>query len=259
MTELWNLFLFHPLLNTLIWFYQLTGNFGWAVVSLTVVLRILLTPFVVPSLKLSKKMTSLKPELDELKVKHKDNKQALATAQAELYKQNGLNPAAGCLPQIVQILILIALYNAFNSVLTTSPAELVAKLNPMLYSFNQLASDFQLSTHFFSWDLIKPDVFHLPGLPFPLPGLLVVLSAAGQFFSSKLMMPAVKKAQKTAEKTSEDLDDIMAGSQQQMLYMFPLMSLFLGYQFPAGLVLYWFIFSVASVVQQLLLTKLLKI
>src|SRR3990170_3665223 len=117
MIELWNLLLFHPLLNALIFLDRLTGNFGWSVILLTVVLRLAMTPLVLPSLRLSKKMQELAPELAKLKEKFKDDKTALMTAQAELYKQHGANPASGCLPQIIQILVLIALFNAFNSVL----------------------------------------------------------------------------------------------------------------------------------------------
>src|SRR3989338_8040037 len=116
MIELWNLLLFHPLLNALIFLDKLTGNFGWSLILLTVVLRLAMTPLVLPSLRLSKKMADLAPELAKLKEVHKDDKQALLKAQTELYKSHGAKPACGCLPQIIQLLVLKALFNAFNSV-----------------------------------------------------------------------------------------------------------------------------------------------
>jgi YidC/Oxa1 family membrane protein insertase len=199
-------------------------------------------------------MQELAPELEKLKQKFKDDKQGLVTAQAELYKQHGLNPASGCLPQVVQIVILIGLYNAFNSVLSYTGTDLVSHLNSFLYTFNQLPKDFVFSTKFFFLDLIKPDLIHIPGLPFALPGIFAILSSVSQFLSSKMMMPEVKKELKVAEKTPQSDDDMLMATQQQMLYIFPFMSLVLAYQFPSGLVIYWLIFSLASMVQQYLIT-----
>jgi membrane protein insertase Oxa1/YidC/SpoIIIJ len=65
-----------------------------------------------------------------------------------------------------------------------------------------------------------------------------------------MMMPAVKKAEAEAKKTEGATDDVMAATQQQMLYMFPLMTIFIGFNFPSGLVLYWFLFSLLSAIQQ---------
>lgn len=253
MIQLWNLLLFHPLLNLLIGLDRYVGNLGWSIVILTVGLRLAMTPLVIPSLRASKKLQELTPEMDKLKVKFKGDKQGLMTAQAALYKEKGLNPAAGCLPQIVQIIVLIALFNAFNSVLRNTSGDLVKKLNPQLYSFNQLPADFKLTTKFFYMDLSKPDLIPVKGLPFNLkglPGVFLLLAAGVQLLSSKMMMPIVKKEEKLAEKTEDSTDDMMLQTQQQMLYMFPLMTIIFGFQFPSGLVIYWFVFSAVSMVQQ---------
>ncbi|KKU55394.1 hypothetical protein A3H89_03895 [Candidatus Amesbacteria bacterium RIFCSPLOWO2_02_FULL_48_11] len=250
MLELWNLLLFHPLINSLIALFRLTGSLGWAIILLTVILRLVMTPLVLPSLRLGKKMQELAPDLSKLKQEFGNDKQKLVAAQAELYKKHGANPAAGCLPQVIQLLVLIALFNAFNSVLKPNGADLVSHLNPILYSFNRLSSDFRLSTRFLYLDLAKPDTFRLPNLSFPLPGLFLLLSAAIQLISSKMMAPVVSAEQKLAKKTPSSSDDAMVEVQQQMLYLFPLMTIFIGFQFPSGLVLYWLVFSVASVFQQ---------
>lgn len=250
MKEIWNLLLFNPLLNLLIWLYQITGNFGWSIVILTIGLRVAMTPLVLPSLRASKKMQDMAPELAALKVKFKDDKTGLMTAQAALYKEKGLNPAAGCLPQVVQILVLIALFSAFNTVLQPKDNTIAENLNPHLYAANKLPEDFAVSTKFFYLDVTKPDVFHVQGIPFPLPGLFLLLSAAVQFLSSKMMLPEAKKQEKLAKATPEATDDIMAQTQSQMMYMFPLMTIIFGFQFPSGLVIYWFVFSAVSMVQQ---------
>ncbi|MDO8488101.1 MAG: YidC/Oxa1 family membrane protein insertase [bacterium] len=250
MAQLWNILLYHPLVNALVFLAKYTGDLGWSIIWLTIGLRLIMTPLVIPSLKSGKKMAELAPELEKLKKEFKDNKQGLVTAQAELYKKHGLNPAAGCLPQIVQIAVLIALFNAFNTVLKPNGTDLVTNLNPLLYSSNQLPQDFALSTKFYNWDLAKPDTFSWPGLPVALPGILLVATAVVQFFSSKMMMPQAKKQEKLAEKTAGTTDDMMAATQQQMLYMFPVMTLIFGYTFPTGLVIYWLVFSLVSSVQQ---------
>ena len=246
MIELWNTALFYPLLNLLIWFYKLTGNFGWSIIMLTVGLRAIMTPMVWNSMKAMKKQQELAPELAKLKVEFKDKKQELMSAQAELYKKNGINPASGCLPQILQIVVLIALFNAFNLVLNSPLSDVISKL----YTFNQLPLGTTLSTWFYGINLLKPDLIYIPGISFGLPGLMVILSAAIQFLSSKMMMPEVQAIKKLAKETEEKSDDIMASSQEQMIYMFPLMTIVFGYQFPAGLVLYWFVFSLVSGIQQ---------
>lgn len=250
MPNIWNLLLLNPFINLLVGLDRFTGNLGWSIIILTVGLRLIMTPLVLPSLRLSKKMQELAPELAKLKEKFKDDKTGLLTAQTALYKEHGANPASGCLPQVIQLVILIALYTAFNTVLKSDGTAVVTHLNTILYSFNQLPSDFNFSTNFAYMNLTKPDVFRIPGLSFPLPGLFLILSAAVQFLSSKMMAPIVNKEKQIANKSPESMDDTMVQMQEQMLYMFPLMTLVIGFNFPSGLVLYWFIFSVISMFQQ---------
>jgi len=246
---MWQTLLYQPLVNALVFLNQLFGNFGVAVITLTIVIRLLLVPLTLPSLKAASKMKAVAPELNKLKKQYAHDKQKLAKAQMELYKKHGVNPAAGCLPQIIQIVILIALYQAFNQVLNTN-GETIAKLNEVLYSFLKLPADVVINTRFWYLDLNKPDVFKLPGASFSLPGLFLTLAALGQMLSSKMMQPAVKAAQKQAKKTIDKQDDMATAMQSQMLYLFPLMTIVIGYRFPSGLVLYWLVFSVSTAAQQ---------
>ena len=252
--NIFNIILINPLINILVYLVQLTGNLGWAIILLTIGLRVLLTPLILPGLKISKKMAELAPELAKLKEKYKEDKQGLVLAQTQLYKDHGVNPAAGCLPQIIQLVILIALFNALNILLKTSSSDLVSVLNPHLYSFNKLSADFALSSNFAYLNLLKPDTFSVPGLPFPLPGVFLLLSAAAQFLSAKMMSPLINKEKKIAEKTAPEADDAMAAAQQQMIILFPLMTIFVGFQFPSGLVLYWLVFSLMAMIQQYTVT-----
>jgi YidC/Oxa1 family membrane protein insertase len=255
MGNIWFLLLYQPLVNALIFLYHLLGgNLGLAIIGLTGILRLLLIPLTAPSLKATKKIQELAPEIEKLKIKHKGDRQALAQAQMDLYKQHGANPAAGCLPQIVQILVLIALFNAFSQILHTN-GETLAKLNETLYASQRLPEGSVLNTQFLGIDLGKPDIFKLPQLPFPLPGILVILASITQFISSKMMLPQAKKATKEAQKTPQESDDMAAAMQTQMLYMFPAMTLIIGISFPAGVALYWFVFSLFSMIQQYFINK----
>jgi YidC/Oxa1 family membrane protein insertase len=258
--NIWQTLLYQPLLNALILFYNLLGqNLGLAIIGLTLAIRFLLTPLTKPSLEASQKMRKLSPELEKLKKKHKGDKQALAQAQLELYRKHGVNPGAGCLPQIVQIIILIALFQAFNQTLAGN-GNVVQKLNEFLYAPLSLASDHSININFLYLKLTEPDLIKIPFslnlLGFTLdkiPGLFLISAALTQFLSSKLMLPEAKKAEKAAKKTKGQEDDMAAMMQKQMLFLMPLMTLVIGFSFASGLVLYWLTFSSFMLVQQLLL------
>ena len=238
---MWQQFLYHPILNLLVFFYQiLFQNLGLAILAMTVVLRAALIPLTLPTLKAAQKQKDLAPELEKLKKKHKDNKEKLAKAQMELYRQHGVNPAAGCLPQILQLIILIALYQAFIQVLSND-GQAVLKLNEILYfDFLKLDPARTINASFGPWTLSQPDRF------FVLP----ILAGLSQLLLSKMMRPAVVKGSKEAKKTPDKSDDLMYTMQEQMLYMMPLMTIFIGWRLPSGLVLYWLATTVFSLVQQ---------
>ncbi|PIS14207.1 hypothetical protein COT65_00200 [Candidatus Shapirobacteria bacterium CG09_land_8_20_14_0_10_47_13] len=251
MTELWNVLLYQPFVNLLMLLYQLLfHNFGLAIIVLTVALRTVLIPLTLPSMKSAEKMRQLAPELERLKKKYGSDKQAFAKAQMDFYRQQGINPAAGCLPQIVQLVILIALYQAFIQVLNPNAQEVVRKLNTLLYQPLKLAEDTVINTQFLWLNLAKPDVIKVAGLGFPLPGLFLIAAALIQLISSKMMMPVLAAVQKDAAQTPEKTDDMATSMQTQMTYLFPLMTILIGFTFPSGLVLYWFIFSLFTAVQQ---------
>lgn len=250
MAELWHLILFQPLVNSLILFLRIFGNVGLSIIGLTILIRLVLMPLTIPSMKAQKKMSELAPEIAKLKKKHAGDKQKFTKAQMDLYRQHGVNPAAGCLPMIVQFIILIALYQVFIQVLKADGGAMLSKLNDLAYQFLRLPANSRINLSFLYLNLSKPDVIHLSGLPFPIPGLFLILAALTQFLSSKMMAPAIKKEKEEAEKTKGKTDDLMVSMQSQMLYLFPAMTLFIGFAFPSGLVLYWFVFSAFQLIQQ---------
>ncbi len=256
--NIWHVLLYQPLINLLILFYQiLFQNLGLAIIALTMAVRGALLPLTAPAMKSAQKMKDLAPELTKIKQQHKNDKQALSQAQLKLYQKHGLNPAAGCLPQVVQIIILIALFQAFNKVLKVD-GDIVTKLNEVLYKPLQIIKEQAINTKFLYLDLTKPDTIQLPfKILFidKLPGLFLIAAALSQFLTSKMMMPMAKGAKTKAKKTPQQEDDLAATMQVQMLYMMPVMTLLIGFKFPSGLVLYWVTFSLFMLVQQLRLKK----
>lgn len=216
------------LYQALLFFYQLFGgNLGLSIIAITLITKVILLPLVIPSLKSAKKMQDLKPELDRLKAKITD-KTAFQQAQIALYKEKGINPAAGCLPQIFQIIILISLYQVFMYFLKQTSVEGTV-LNP----------------YFLYLDLTKPDRTYI----------MPILAGVSQLVFSLMMQSGVisevKNPKKKDEKKKEENKLEMATSmQQQMVYMMPLMTVIISINFQSGLVLYWVLSTVFSLVQQ---------
>ncbi len=261
--NIWFTLLYQPLVNGLILFYKLLGhNLGLAIIAMTIFIRLLLLPLTLPALKASKKMKELKPELDKLKKKHKENPQKFSQAQLELYKKHGVNPVSGCLPQIVRIVLLIALFQAFRQTLQVD-GDVVSKLNDILYPALKLVKDTSINTKFLYLELTKPDklsdLINLPNsgvfvwMKEYLPGPILIGASISQFLYSKKMMGQATVAEQEAKKTKEAEDDMAAAMQKQMLYMMPVMTLLVGLNFPSGLVLYWLSFSLVMVIQQLIM------
>src|SRR6266498_3835948 len=121
--NIFNLIFLGPVVNVLVLIYQglfalhIPGAVGFSIMILTILIRVLVWPFMSSQIKATKKMADLKPHLDALKEKHKDDKQGLATAQMALYKEHGVNPAGGCLPALIQIPVFIALYQSIINIL----------------------------------------------------------------------------------------------------------------------------------------------
>lgn len=239
MSYYWELLLIKPIFNFLVFTNFYVGNLGIAILILTVVIKTLLIPLNIPTIKMQSKKKVMDEELKVLKEKYKD-KNDLAKAQMELYKKHGVNPASGCLPLIVQIFVFFALYAVLRDLLTGHISE-------SLYYLDYL-KDAKLNTFFIYIDLAKPDKFYI--LPF--------LAGISQFFMTKLTMPKVDKKLKDAEKTKSTSDDLMYNMQEQMLYVSPVMTFIFGLTLPSGLALYWFVSTIFSVFQTLLINKFYK-
>ena len=247
--NIFNTILIQPLTNGLILFYKvLGGNLGLAIIGFSLALRFILNPLTKPYMESMKKMKDVQPQLNKLKKKYAGDNKKLLAAQADFYKQQKINPGAGCLPYLLQIVVLIALFNVFTKVLASGVG--IEKLNELLYAPLKFASGEALQTSFLYLNLSTPDVFRIPGLPVPIPGPLLLLAAILQFASAKIMAPVVKAEDKIAKKTKGAGDDFQVAMQSSMTYTFPLFTLIFGMSFPSGLALYWMLFSFWQAWQQ---------
>lgn len=227
-----------PIFDVLKFLSLVTGNFGIAIILLTLIIRFLLIPLSLPMLKSQKKMKVLKPELDKLKAKHKGDAKALQMAQMELYKKYNINPLSGCLPYILQLVVIIALY----SVLRNFVAE-------------ALKQHVVIQTSFLGLDLSKSDPTHV----------IPVLAALTQLVLSLMILPGKEKHDlvpnnaktprlKELNKKEEGSVEMAESMQKQMVFMMPLMTGWIALGFPAGLGLYWVVTTVFSIVQQWMIT-----
>ena len=132
-----------PFVNALFGFYYLLGNLGWSVVVVTVLIRIVLLPLLWPSLKSAKRMAALQPRLKKLKERFGKDKEGLSKAQMQMYKSEGVNPLSGCLPNILQVAVLLIFFSAFNMV--TLFAEGKGKIEAIN---QQLVPAFQINESF---------------------------------------------------------------------------------------------------------------
>lgn len=222
------------LMTILTLLHQVTGNLGLDIILFTIVIRTALLPLTIPSLKASSKLKELQPELKKLQQKHKDDKKSMQAAQVELYRKYNVNPLAGCLPQLVQIGILILLYRVLINFLN----------NPEINGAS-------ISSSFLWLNLSKPDPMHI----------LPVLAGASQLFMSLMIAPGAekrdivpnkskKKKVQEANKKEENVAEMAQSMQQQMIFIMPIMTVFIALRFPSGLALYWVMTTIFSIGQQ---------
>lgn len=256
--SLWNQLLIWPILNLLVGMYNvfrslgLPGALGLAIITLTLLIRLILYPLMAAQLRSAKKLAKLKPHMDELTTKHKNDKQALQRAQLALYQEHGINPAAGCLPLLIQFPVLIALYNVFFNVLGASEMQtIVENINTIAYHPSLHIETLDLT--FFGTNLAsKPSAWQTEGI-----WLLSVPIITGllQWVQSKMMMTTQPPMKPQSKKGEKPVQDTAAEIQKQMMLITPVMFGFFAYQFPLGLALYWNVFGVFGIIQQYLIQR----
>lgn len=188
-------------------------NYGFVLIVFSIIIKIALHPLTKQSMKSMKKMQLLQPKMKEMKEKYKDDPQKVQKETMNLYKTYGINPAGGCLPMVLQMPILIALWSLFN-------VAIELRQQPFMLWITNLSA---------------PDVIYNLGFTIPLFGItqitgLAPLLGITMFFQQKM--------------------SVQDPSQKAMVYLMPFMFTFMFMGFPSGLNLYYFMFNLLSIVQQ---------
>ncbi|MFA5184790.1 MAG: YidC/Oxa1 family membrane protein insertase [Patescibacteria group bacterium] len=229
MSQIFTAIFYQPILNLLVFLYDTIAfqDLGIAIILLTAVIRLVFWPLSRASITSQKALQDLQPKIEELKKKYGDNKAELSRATMDLYKDNKVNPFSSCLPLLIQLPFLFAVYRVFNDGLNN-------KLD-LVYSF--ISHPGTINTLSFGFlDLAKSNVY------------LAVLAGLAQFWQAKMMVTA-KPAVVTPGSKDESMAAIM---NKQMLYFMPAVTIFIGLSLPGGLTLYWFVLTLLTALQQLI-------
>ena len=212
-------------------------DFGIAIILTTIFIKTLFIPLSRKQIESQKKMQELQPQLKEIQKKYKDNKEQQTKAMMELYRKNKANPLGGCLPLVIQLIVLIAIYRVIINIssggFSINSADLYTFVpNPGVVN--------HIFLHFL--DLTRPNY------------VLAFLSAIAQYYQTKMLFQNQKQTTPTEEKTSDE-PDFATIMNKQMLYLGPGITFFIGATFPAALALYWLFSTLFMLIQQIMIFK----
>ena len=215
--------IYRPILNLLVYLYNVlpVHDIGLVIILVTLVIRVILAPLMHKSLKGQKAMSALQPKMNELKETHKDDKEAQAKAMMELYKEHKVNPLSSCLPVLIQLPILIALYQVFAKALKGNLEG--------LYTFVHNPG------------VLNPKFLNLVDLSHPNI-IFAILAGLAQFWQSRMIS--------SWNGTPANQDATQKALNVQMTYVLPIVSVVIAWTLPAGLPLYWIITTLFAVGQQ---------
>jgi len=233
---MWDTLIVNPMINALLFFYDLLGNnFILAIAVFTILIRLLTLPLNMRQQRSMMRTQEIQPQIQAIQKKYKDNPQKMQ----EEFRKIGYNPAdtlTGCLPTLLQFPILIGLYRAIVTVLGSTPQALF-DLVPRVYPAINLTGLIPVENKFLWLNMSQPDVL------FVLP----ILVFASMFVQQKLLTP------NTANKNAQD--NPAASMTQSMQYTMPLMFGLFSLQFPSGLSIYFILANLIGIVQGLYMRR----
>ena len=233
MSQIFNLIFYQPILNLLVFLYNIVPghDIGLAIIIMTVIIKLILLPLSKQSIKSQKSLQELQPKIDEIKKKYANNKEEQGRAMMQLYKEEKVNPFSSCLPLLIQLPFLWAVFMVFRAGLSGKSLDLVYSFIHRPEIINTMSLGFI--------DLAKPNV------------ILAVLAGLAQFWQAKMMTTKRPEVRGNGAKD----EDMMAIMNKQMVYIMPALTVFIGLSFPGGLALYWLITTLLTALQQLYLFK----
>ncbi len=231
MGDFFNTILIQPIFNLLITLYNVIpgSDIGFAIIALTILIKVALWPLMSKSLRSQKALQVLQPKIEALKEEHGDNKETLAKAMMELYQEEKVNPLASCLPILIQLPILIALYRVLLKGFDTSMLD-------MLYGF--VANPGNINHIFLgAIDLSQVSIY------------LAVLAGYFQFMQTRMLIAKRPPKEVAGKKGAKD-ENMLASMNKSMLMFMPAITVVIGATLPAGLTLYWVTVNIVSILQQ---------
>ena len=239
----WNALIINPMVNTLLWIYDiLWNNFGLAIIVFTILIRLITIPLTNQQMKSAQAMQDLQKskKWQEIQKKYKSDREKLSAEQMKLYKEMGVSPFSSCLPTLIQFPIIIGLYTAIRQALAVAPVEML-NLSSHVYPFIKAASLIPLNNQFLWMNLSQPERFYIAGFGIPVLAILVVITT---YLQSKLMTPVSQPGDQGAQM-----------SKAMNLYM-PFLMGWLAYSFSSGLALYFITSNVITIGQYAVMGKL---
>lgn len=243
---MWDALIITPFINVLLFIYSLVGqNFGIAIILFTILIRLITHPLTVKQIKGTQGMQELQtnPRWIEAQKKYKDDKEKLAQEQMALYKELGINPFGSCLPLLIQFPIIIGLYQAIIQSMSNTPLDMLKLVRHVYPWLMDVGAIIPLQHDFLWMNLGQPERLMIPGIPFGIP-VLAILVVITTFLQSRVMTPP--------STGSNDQAAQMTGVMN--LYM-PIFMGYLSYTLASGLALYFVVSNVFSILQYAILGK----
>ncbi|GBD34125.1 Membrane protein insertase YidC 2 [bacterium HR34] len=228
LVSIYDIFLYNPLVNLLVIIYENfpIKDFGIAIIILTLLIKFIFFPLTQKSIQSQKELKKIQPKIDEIKEKYKDDKVKQSQALMELFRKEKVNPMSGCLPILVQIPVLIAVYRVFWQGVDQE------KLVPHLYNFVHITGS--INYNFLGLvDLSNPSV------------PLAITTGILQYFQAKMVTPKASLKEK----------DPIKKMQYQMMFFLPLITIIILITLPSALALYWLVSTLFTIFQQYIIFR----
>ncbi len=212
--------------------------YGFAIIGVTLFLRLLMLPLTLKSMASMRKMQELQPEIEKLKKKYKNDQQKLLQEQQRLYEEAGVNPLGGCLPMLIQMPILFGFY----------------------YAVRELAQSGQLVNQGFFWipNLAFPDIHEGLSWLWPLPPSVGWETAIRYLVLPILLVVTQILTQKLSTAQTSSGENTQAQMMNQMMWLMSLMFFYITLTVPSALTLYWVTSNVLGILQQLYVNRMMK-
>lgn len=235
---MWDTIVIQPFVNILLLINSLVHNFGISIILFTILIRLLTHPLTVKQFKATRAMQTLQenPRYIKMQEKYKDDKEKFAQEQMKLYKELGINPLGSCLPTLIQLPLILGLYQSVTRAMAASPLELF-RLEQFVYPrLINTAELLPLQNRFLWMDLGQPERLAIFGISIPFLAILVV---ATTYLQSKVIQPP----------TSSNSNDQGAMISKSMSIYMPVLMGFMAYSLASGLALYFLTSNIFGIIQ----------